>query len=113
MRRQFSLILPARYRRHDCGRAVFIPHIVLYHEYGANAALLASDYGIQIRVIDFVSLYIFHIVSSFYVNDGLVRIEQVRLFVKSIEMRSRTSDICIQHDIAYRSCGKFTRKRLS
>ena len=46
---------------------------------GEYAALLASDHGIQIRVIDFVSLYIFHIVSSFYVNDGLVRIEQVRL----------------------------------
>ena len=64
---------------HHLHRAVFIPHIVLYHEYGANAALLATDHGIQIRVIDFVSLYIFHIVSSFYVNDGLVRIEQVRL----------------------------------
>ena len=57
MRRQFRFAEPARYRRGDDGRRVFVAYVVLNDKNGSHPALFAPDDGRQIRKINISSFY--------------------------------------------------------
>ena len=61
MRREFGFVDFARYRRGDNGRGILVADIVLYDEYGAYSALLASHDGGSIRIIQFTAFYVHNI----------------------------------------------------
>lgn len=61
MRRKICFARTARDRCHDRRRAVPVPRIVLQDQDGAKAALLAPDDGIEFRIINIVSFYLFHL----------------------------------------------------